>query len=94
MSYANRISPTLNSPVHEREIDKLDRLFGQALLDENIQHRLLNHDEALYVHFGLSRKTQAVLLSQPPMSLSELATSVLRSINDGSQDFSLSAITG
>jgi hypothetical protein len=69
-------------PPHSREIDKLDRLFGLALLDDAIAHRLRNHDIDLYAQFGLSRKTRSVLQSMPPMSLTDLAAFVLRELID------------
>jgi len=60
------------------EKQRLDNLMGLALLDENIQVRLLKErDSSLLMAFGLSDETQHWLRGVKATSLVELAQAII-----------------
>lgn len=59
------------------EKQKLDRLFGLALLDKALCHRLVTErDRSLLAEFGISTETQNWLGVVPATSLMDLARAV------------------
>ncbi len=70
------------SIVNAEQMRRLDQLFGAALLDDSIRHRLVSQrDGSLLADFGLSSDLQSHLSSIPAQSLVELAQGVLFSFN-------------
>lgn len=60
------------------ERQRLDQLLGLALLDANVQERLLQkREKSLFDRFGLSQATQRWLESIQANSLTEFAQAVL-----------------
>jgi hypothetical protein len=58
--------------------DSLDRLFGQALLDETVCRRFVEQrDETLLTRYRLSPSLQQWLMAIPANSLAELAQAVV-----------------
>ncbi|MEO1254666.1 MAG: hypothetical protein AAFY41_07260 [Bacteroidota bacterium] len=55
----------------------LNQLIGQALVEETVCHRLLNHDEALIEEFGLSKPLWNVISTIQANSLQEFCVALL-----------------
>jgi hypothetical protein len=64
--------------MRQDEAHRLDKLMGAALLDPDIQDRLVNQrDASLFTAFGLSQKTQQWLCQIRAQTLIELAQAIV-----------------
>lgn len=63
--------------INASEKQKLDRLLGSALLDQNLCRRLVaERDDSLLSEYGISTETQNWLRVVPADSLADLARAV------------------
>ncbi len=68
--------------IHADQMQRLDQLFGAALLDDDICHRLVSQrDPALLADYGLSSDLKVRLSNIQATSLVELAQGLLRSFS-------------
>jgi hypothetical protein len=63
--------------ISPNEKQRLDRLFGSALIDKALCHRLVSErDNSLLAEYGISAETQNWLRYVPASSLADLARAV------------------